>query len=137
MLDIDRLKLVNDTYGHAAGDDLLSSVAAACQGALRDGDIMGRMGGDEFCVLLPSAGRDEARRIAERLRSVSSDCSPKDGMASWHATVSVGLATLRGQADETFSGLLDEADRALYLAKDGGRNRVAEACSPEFTPYGQ
>jgi diguanylate cyclase (GGDEF)-like protein len=127
LLDVDRLKLVNDTHGHAAGDAVLSSLAAACQGALRVGELIGRLGGDEFGVLLPLTGTDEASRVAERLRRAASDCLPPETAATWCATVSIGVVTAASQVGDTYSGLLDAADQALYVAKEGGRNRIAVA----------
>jgi diguanylate cyclase (GGDEF)-like protein len=127
LLDIDRLKVVNDTHGHVAGDLLLSAVAAGWQNVLRTGDLLGRLGGDEFCVLLPSTAGDEARRIAERLRGSTPLCSPWDGGAPWRSTVSIGMATVQCRANDRFGELLDAADKALYLAKDGGRDRVVVA----------
>jgi diguanylate cyclase (GGDEF)-like protein len=130
LLDIDRLKVVNDTHGHVAGDHLLSTVAASWQDTLRAGDLMGRLGGDEFAVLLPATGADEARPIAERLRGSTPLCSPSGRGAPWRCTVSIGMATVHGRANGRFGELLDAADRALYLAKDGGRDKVVAARSP-------
>ncbi len=126
LLDVDRLKAVNDNCGHLAGDHLLCAVAAACQAQLREGDCMGRMGGDEFCVLLPSADREKGCHVAERLQSAVRDCAG-DVAGKWQATVSIGVATTHRPAEETFDHLLEAADRALYAAKNGGRDRVAVA----------
>ena len=127
LLDIDRLKLVNDTHGHAAGDAVLSSVAAACQSALRAGELIGRLGGDEFGVLLPLTGADEASRVAERLRRAAGACLPPEAAATWCSTVSIGVATAASQVGDSFGGLMDAADQALYVAKEGGRDRIAVA----------
>lgn len=128
LLDLDRLKVVNDTHGHVAGDRLLGAVAAGWQSQLREGDIMGRLGGDEFCVLLPATDYDEARPIAERLRSSTPQCSPWGQAAPWRCTVSIGMVTAsRSRLDDRFGELLDAADRALYVAKEGGRDRVIVA----------
>lgn len=128
VLDLDRLRVVNDTHGHVAGDRLLSAVAAGWKATLRDGDLMGRLGGDEFCVLLPATDSDEARPIAERLRSSTPQCSPWDQGVPWRCTVSIGMATVQhSRLDDRFGELLDAADRALYVAKEGGRDRVIVA----------
>ena len=86
LLDVDRLAVVNDTHGHVAGDQLLSRVAAGWHATLRPGDLMGRLGSDEFVVLLPATGADEARPIAERLRSSTPLCSPSGHGAPWRCT---------------------------------------------------
>jgi len=134
VLDIDRLKLINDTHGHAAGDAVLSSVGAACLSALRPGDLMGRIGGDEFCVLLPGTDCDEGARVAERLRGASCECLPAGNVTTWRPTVSIGVATASGQSGDTYDGLLAAADRTLYVAKDGGRDRVVVAEPAERSP---
>lgn len=137
LLDLDRLKVVNDTHGHVAGDRLLGAVAAGWQSQLREGDVMGRLGGDEFCVLLPATDSDEARPIAERLRSSTPQCSPWGQAAPWRCTVSIGMVTAsRCRLDDRFGELLDAADRALYVAKKGGRDRVIVASThDERVPF--
>jgi diguanylate cyclase (GGDEF)-like protein len=128
LLDLDHLKVINDTHGHVAGDRLLSAVAVGWQNTLRAGDLMGRLGGDEFCVLLPATDADEARPIAEHLRSTTPQCSPWDTGAPWRCTVSIGMVTAeRSRLDDRFGELLAAADRALYVAKEGGRDRVVVA----------
>ena len=132
LLDLDRLKVINDTHGHVAGDRLLSAVVVGWQNTLRPGDLMGRLGGDEFCVLLPATDADEARPIAERLRGATPQCSPWDQGAPWRCTVSIGVVTAeRSRLDDRFAELLDAADRALYVAKEGGRDRVIVASTLE------
>jgi diguanylate cyclase (GGDEF)-like protein len=124
MLDIDHFKAVNDRHGHAAGDDVLKLVAARLALALRDADIRGRIGGEEFAVVLPEAGLAQAMQTAERLRQtvaetvVSTDHAPEP----LRVTVSVGVAALSGS--ESLDELLARADGSLYEAKRAGRNRV-------------
>jgi diguanylate cyclase (GGDEF)-like protein len=103
------------------------SVAAASRGVLRDGDLLGRLGGDEFCVLLSGADTDEGKRVAERLRAAASDCRRAGHDSPWHASVSVGVATSYEVSKDSFSRLLEAADRALYAAKNGGRDRIEVA----------
>jgi diguanylate cyclase (GGDEF)-like protein len=137
LLDLDRLSVVNDTHGHVAGDRLLSAVAVGWQNQLREGDLMGRLGSDEFCVLLPATDSNEARPIAERLRSSTPQCSPWGEGAPWRCTVSIGMVTARhSRLDDRFGELLDAADRGLYVAKEGGRDRVVVASAPgERVPF--
>lgn len=127
MLDIDYFKQVNDTYGHQSGDIVLQTFAMVCQKMLRNVDIIGRMGGEEFAVVLPETGIEKIFEVAERIREVIADTevSLPDG-GKIHFTVSIGIATL---ADRCLSidSLLKQADQALYQAKESGRNKVAIA----------
>jgi diguanylate cyclase (GGDEF)-like protein len=130
MADIDYFKRVNDTHGHAAGDMLLTEVARRLQDALRPSDAIGRMGGEEFALILIDVDPVEARAIAERLReSVAlQPFSPSNNSAPLAATVSIGLAhTALHQGESTMDSLLREADAAMYGAKAEGRNRVVMA----------
>jgi diguanylate cyclase (GGDEF)-like protein len=102
-IDLDDFKGVNDRYGHAAGDRLLSQLGRAWAPELRDGDLLGRQGGDEFVLVLPSTARDGAGDLLERLRA-STDVAWTAGVSEWHA-------------DEDFEDCLERADRALYDAK--------------------
>jgi diguanylate cyclase (GGDEF)-like protein len=124
MVDIDRFKKVNDTYGHSAGDQVLLSVAKICLQALRQTDIVGRWGGEEFTIVLPEADRDGAVMIAERIRRIVEETvislTPQIGIC---LTVSIGVATLCPECSN-LEDLVDCADRALYIAKQSGRNRV-------------
>jgi diguanylate cyclase (GGDEF)-like protein/PAS domain S-box-containing protein len=127
MLDIDHFKRVNDTFGHHAGDVALQSVTATSQQALRDLDILGRMGGEEFAVLLPEANAVQSLEVAERLRTaVSATEIPLEDGKVVRLTVSAGIATAK-DSDITVDALLERADKALYEAKRTGRDKVCEA----------
>lgn len=123
MLDIDHFKQVNDTFGHATGDLALRAVAEVCVETVRGADRVGRLGGEEFALLLPETTLDEALAVAERLRLGvrSIGLTNRDGR-SVPLRISIGAAQHR--ADETISELLSRADSALYRAKNGGRDRV-------------
>jgi len=124
MMDIDFFKRVNDTHGHAAGDEVLLSVAQSLRGALRAGDLAARYGGEEFVLLLPGTLLAGACVVGERLRHAieTSPVELNDG-TQLAVTASFGCALARGTSDA--SGVLARADAALYAAKRGGRNRVA------------
>ena len=125
MIDIDHFKSVNDSYGHLAGDAVLAGISAAMRGLLRDYDIVGRFGGEEFAILLPQTTAAEARDIAERLRiRLARIITPvTDGTESvpLRVTVSIGVAALE-DARRNLDELLAAADAALYEAKQSGRN---------------
>jgi diguanylate cyclase (GGDEF)-like protein len=123
MLDIDHFKKINDTYGHATGDRVLQALATVCLATKRDADIAGRLGGEEFALLLPETTGSAAAQFAERLRQQIRDCAPVVDGEKLPLTVSIGIAS----ALLTSSGiqpLLNNADQALYDAKRSGRNRV-------------
>ncbi len=122
MVDLDRFKRVNDTYGHAAGDDVLKHFARLAQQMLRKIDLIGRLGGEEFAVLLPGTDGEGALRFAERLRDAFAQTPARSGADDIRVTLSVGVTLLRKE-DERVEALA-RADRALYRAKDEGRNRV-------------
>lgn len=121
MLDLDHFKRINDTYGHAAGDAVLVHLARILRGVLRREDVAGRLGGEEFAVLLPYADPDGAVALAERLRTALADSRIETAAGAIRVTMSLGLAPLSGNAEST----LARADAALYRAKHEGRNRVA------------
>ncbi len=124
MIDLDHFKGVNDTYGHAAGDTVLEAVAAVFRRSLRSIDIVGRVGGEEFAVVLPTVSLEGARSIGELLRrEVSSLCPVLDG-APVPVTISIGCAELE-HGEGAIDRLLKSADAALYAAKRDGRNRVS------------
>ncbi len=123
MLDIDHFKRVNDQHGHAAGDAVLRHLASLMRVGQRKIDKLGRVGGEEFAILLPGANGDAALAYAERLRqSVAGTPIEIDGVML-AITVSIGIASLNA-ADPTADAALIRADKALYSAKEAGRNRV-------------
>jgi diguanylate cyclase (GGDEF)-like protein len=128
-LDIDHFKLVNDTYGHAGGDEALKAVSLACLNLLRPSEVFARIGGEEFVVLLPGIDLAEAAERAEQLRSsVAATCVELNG-PDLHCTISLGCSTLSSQ-DNSVSAMLAAADVALYEAKRKGRNRVVLSGDP-------
>lgn len=133
MLDIDRFKNINDTWGHSAGDEVIKHLATLCRALVRPQDLVVRYGGEEFCVLMPDTTLADATQIAERLRAATAQsvCVPEAGtlLASApslevHLTVSIGVAELRSDGCEGLEDLVATADRRLYAAKTGGRNQV-------------
>jgi len=123
MLDADHFKKVNDMHGHAAGDAVLKHIVRICLGALRRNDFIGRLGGEEFAIVLPETTLIGAMATAERLRqSVEVSHISTEGKIIT-VTVSIGIATLE-PSDRDMETLLDRADKALYQAKKEGRNRV-------------
>ena len=122
-LDLDQFKVVNDTSGHAAGDELLRQVGALLRPRLREGDVLARLGGDEFGVLLPHCPPAPALRIAEALRKAIVDFRFAWKNRSFTIGVSIGLVNL-ADGPHTLASILSAADAACYLAKDKGRNRV-------------
>ncbi len=123
MVDADFFKKINDTYGHAAGDDVLRDLADNCRKIFRKTDVVGRYGGEEFSVILPGAENDMAKVIAERLRKAVEKSVVKSDKGDITYTVSIGIASAVGK-DVEIEKMLDRADRALYTAKAQGRNRA-------------
>ncbi|GAA4233087.1 GGDEF domain-containing protein [Actinomadura meridiana] len=123
LIDIDHFKRVNDTHGHLMGDQVLVGVASTLCHQLRDYDVVGRFGGEEFVVLLPGADTVEACRVAERLRGRVRRLAVPAEEGTVTVTVSVGVALFRTHGDDLLE-LLTAADLALYRAKSSGRNRV-------------
>ncbi|MGQ9366257.1 GGDEF domain-containing response regulator [Azospirillum sp. ST 5-10] len=124
MLDIDHFKAINDTHGHAAGDDAIRTCVRTCRAMIRQTDVLGRLGGEEFAILLPETDRPGATLVANRVRgamAITGVVLPAGRTIQF--TVSVGVAFL-GAADRTVESMLARADAALYRAKHGGRNRV-------------
>jgi len=124
MLDLDHFKKINDTYGHSAGDQTLIQFVRVCLGVLRDVDAIGRIGGEEFAILLPETGSREALEIAERLCSAVAAADVTGDGAVIRFTTSIGVAGLDA-ADTNIDTLLRRADDALYKAKHAGRNRAS------------
>ena len=128
LLDLDRFKLVNDTYGHLAGDQVLKEIASRLNSMLRDYDVAGRFGGEEFSIVLPQTRAVDAIRIAERIRSdiaaLSIIVPGAAGGERVHVTVSIGVAALDSGTERNLDELLAAADAALYRAKRSGRDQV-------------
>ena len=124
MMDIDHFKQVNDTYGHQTGDLVIQKLGDLCKQALRDIDIVGRIGGEEFAVILPQTGSQQAVEAAERLRTmVDTARVPMDQGMPLHFTVSIGVTSVE-MTGANLDTLLGIADNAMYAAKKGGRNQV-------------
>lgn len=127
MLDLDRFKAINDQYGHAVGDLVLQRLVEVCQANLRIEDSVGRLGGEEFAILLPETDSRKALEVSERLcRAVAATEVALEGKAPLHFTASIGAATLAPE-DFGIGKVLGRADLALYEAKSAGRNRVVAA----------
>ena len=128
MLDIDRFKAVNDTYGHMLGDQVIKEIAHTLNTLLREYDLAGRFGGEEFSLLLPQTRAVDAFRIAERIRAniagLSIIAPGAAGGERVHVTVSIGVAALDSGSERELTELMAAADAALYRAKSGGRDQV-------------
>jgi diguanylate cyclase (GGDEF)-like protein len=125
VLDLDWFKLVNDTYGHLFGDEVLRQIGLCLPGALRDYDLAGRFGGEEFVLLLPFTRAVDAFRVADRVRGRIADLPLNaPGGEAVQVTASVGVAALEGGSRRELTELMAAADAALYRAKRGGRNQV-------------
>jgi diguanylate cyclase (GGDEF)-like protein len=129
MMDLDKFKLVNDTYGHAAGDEVLKALVKTSSLALRKSDILARYGGEEFVVLLPHAHLAEAIMLAERLRKGISEIVIPYEEHTLKVTISIGVSTL-AETESDVVAVLSRADQALYQAKANGRDRVETVPAP-------
>ena len=127
LLDLDHFKQVNDSFGHERGDDVLAAVSAVLGSTLRESDFVARFGGEEFLVLLPDTGVEQALLVAEKIRAEIATIAVAG--VNREITASLGVATLPGDAGDATT-LLRYADRALYAAKAAGRNRVEAAQPP-------
>ena len=123
MIDIDHFKRINDCFGHAAGDEALCVFARTTEAVLRDQDIMGRLGGEEFALVLPDTDLEGAILAAERLRLTVAGTTLQTTAAPYAMTISVGVVVI--DPNEHINAALARADHALYAAKTGGRNRVS------------
>jgi diguanylate cyclase (GGDEF)-like protein len=121
LLDLDHFKQVNDTHGHAAGDEVLAALGATLKATLRASDFVGRYGGEEFVILLPDTGYAEAQTTAEKIRTAVAAITVSG--VSRPITASIGFAVFPDNAHDSMT-LLRNADRALYSAKSNGRNPV-------------
>ncbi|MFC6663303.1 GGDEF domain-containing protein [Deinococcus multiflagellatus] len=122
LLDIDHFKSVNDRFGHAVGDEVLTRVAQRLSAELREGDSLARFGGEEFLLILPGLGPKEARRVCERLRTTLSTLDWRALAPGLQVTGSFGVAAVRPGA--AVKDILQAADAALYAAKAAGRDTV-------------
>jgi diguanylate cyclase (GGDEF)-like protein len=120
MIDLDHFKGINDTFGHAAGDEALQMLARTCRQSLRGTDLIGRFGGDELVMMLPDTDVEHAMEAATRIREALADATVEAEGRAFRFTISVGIATAEAAAD--LAQLLRRADRALYQAKQDGRN---------------
>jgi diguanylate cyclase (GGDEF)-like protein len=126
LLDLDHFKSINDRFGHAIGDRVLQVFADTAKANIRSGDLIGRLGGEEFAAVLYNAGREKAVALAERIRAAFAEAASEvDGLAVG-ATVSIGIAVNQDPPLDV-PQLLGQADQALYYAKERGRNRVEVA----------
>ena len=126
LIDLDHFKSINDRFGHAAGDKVLQIFARIMRAGLRQADLVGRLGGEEFTVVLADASTDNAYLVADRLRrAFAANAAVLDGEAI-HATASIGVSVIVDPRQD-LAKLITLADQALYLAKARGRNRVEVA----------
>jgi diguanylate cyclase (GGDEF)-like protein len=130
ILDIDHFKRINDEHGHAAGDEALRHLVTLIGRRARAGDVLGRLGGEEFGVLLDGADAAGAQRYAQDLRAALADAR-RDDVPPF--TISVGVAEL-ADGDGSAEGMLLAADRAMYAAKENGRDRVLPALARDLAP---
>ena len=126
MLDLDHFKKINDTHGHATGDAVLQGFVKRAAESLRQSDTLGRLGGEEFGVILPETSLEAAEDVAERLRQHLAERPLIAERAAIPCTVSIGVAHLHGN-DGSIDDLFQRADKALYKAKADGRNKVERA----------
>jgi len=130
MLDVDFFKLINDTYGHLGGDKVLKSICERIEGRLRKHEKLGRMGGEEFLVIMPEADREKSLKLAEEIRTLVAGKSIEYDGKQINVTLSIGIATIEKTAEKIDESLLDytllleQADKNLYRAKNNGRNQV-------------
>lgn len=127
MIDIDHFKSINDRFGHATGDEVLRQAATICQSSLRGSDFMGRVGGEEFVLLLPDTPHTNAYHVAERMRTHLYETPiALENNITLNISASFGVASMN-EADSDFDAVLERADEAMYHAKHGGRNQVKSA----------
>ncbi len=129
LLDVDHFKAVNDTHGHNVGDRALQALAQICLKTIRNVDVLARVGGEEFAVLLPETGLEQACLAAERIRRNLSRTVLKTKDTELRLTISLGVGTVTNETTD-FGHLLRTVDAALYAAKRNGRNRVENSGHP-------
>jgi diguanylate cyclase (GGDEF)-like protein len=126
MIDIDHFKLVNDQYGHQAGDEVLKTLAAVCKERIRQTDTIGRYGGEEFLAVLPETNEEHALFVAEGIRNSIAEQDFRSNGSVINITVSIGVRTVYGyEENQSVDSVIAGADRALYHAKNNGRNRAS------------
>jgi diguanylate cyclase (GGDEF)-like protein len=131
MIDIDYFKRINDTYGHLAGDKVITSIVKICQNQLRKSDIIGRYGGEEFLVLLTGMNLKKALRIAEDMRELIDTTVIEFDNQKIKAQISIGVASTSSYTEKTtLNELINDSDKALYNAKNAGRNQVCTVANP-------
>ena len=124
MLDIDHFKIINDEHGHAVGDKIINAAVDCCRTTLRDSDLIGRYGGDEFVILLPQTTLEGAAMLAQRIHGAMRTVFVKVASRLVYSTVSMGVASIAPPRFSSIDNLIEDADKALYQAKQRGRNRV-------------
>ena len=131
LMDLDHFKMVNDTYGHDCGDNVLKAIAEILTEFTREGDTLARIGGEEFVLALPETNPEGAQKLAKRIITTIQDAPWDCRGAKMDITMSIGISSLRhqendsiGDGDFQVSDILREADRALYFVKDHGRNNI-------------
>lgn len=129
MVDIDHLKRINEHIGYSAGNQAISVIAGIIRSTVRSGDLVGRIGGDEFGVYLPGASKENAEKVAERIRHAVSEVRFEPSGSNWPLTVSVGAVLFETEA--TADDLLVAADHQIKIAKEKGRNRIESTRLPD------
>jgi len=129
MIDVDHFKRINDTLGHPAGDEVLRRVTQLLSERLRGGDVIGRYGGEEFCVIAPNTEIDGALTLAESLREIVAATPIPTEAGEVSITISIGISCCRSDTVRELKDVLADADTALYAAKNAGRNQVVRSCN--------
>jgi diguanylate cyclase (GGDEF)-like protein len=124
MIDLDKYKRINDTYGHGAGDQVLIAVAQTLQGELRKSDVLARFGGEEFVILLPETDSSAAKSLCGRLQQKLVDQAVQYDTHQIKVRASFGVTTVNGEDELSLEAIYKSADKALYKAKDAGGNTV-------------
>jgi diguanylate cyclase (GGDEF)-like protein len=130
ILDIDNFKLINDTYGHHGGDAVLIKISELLRDKTRQSDFPSRYGGEEFVLVLPETNQDSALQVATKLHDEIKSCSFGTSTQPFGLTVSIGLSSTSTRDYADWRQMLNDADQALYVAKNSGKDRV-EVCSAE------
>lgn len=123
MIDADHFKMINDSFGHAAGDEALLTIAEICKSACRESDILARLGGEEFAICCPDTNLEGAYEVAERIRKQCEATVIEFDTASFSITLSIGVTTYIPEQDKSITEVLQRSDNLLYQAKEMGRNR--------------